>query len=113
MEFRVENHAGRPVAIATLNGRLDALNSRQFQKNFGRWLRATNHFVFDCSSLDFLDSSGLGAVVACLRKTLAAGGDLRLAALGPKVKMVLELTQAEQLFAVYPNLDEALFALAD
>ncbi|WP_415854358.1 STAS domain-containing protein [Sinomonas sp. G460-2] len=48
--------------------------------------------VLDLAEVDFMDSSGLGAIVVCLRAAREAGGDLRLANAGEQVRMVLELT---------------------
>lgn len=48
--------------------------------------------VVDLSTTEFIDSSGLGALVASLKLTRQAGGDLRLAATTPQVNTVLQLT---------------------
>jgi anti-sigma B factor antagonist len=113
MQFQIQTSADGPIAIATLSGRLDAANSRQLRRQFEGCLRATDRFVFDCQALDFIDSTGLGAVVACLRKALATAGDIRLAGVAPKVKLVFELTQAKKLFTFFTNADQALASFAD
>ncbi len=100
------------ITVVALNGRLEAQNSKQLLDIFENSIKQTSRFVFDCKALNFLDSSGLGAMVACLRKALSAGGDLRLAGLGHKAKMILEITQAEKLFDVYANVDQALDSFA-
>jgi len=68
--------------------------------------------VFDCTLLDFIDSSGLGAIVGCLRQAIEKKGDLRLAGLNEKVGMVFELTQAKRLFSIFANRGEAASSFA-
>jgi len=100
------------VAVISLYGRLDALNSQHLQNEVKELLPQTSRIVFDCTGLDFMDSSGLGAVVTSLRKTEEAGGGIRLAGLSPKAKMVFEITRAETLFTSYTTVDDAVASFA-
>ncbi|NTV93047.1 MAG: STAS domain-containing protein [Chlorobiaceae bacterium] len=108
MKFRIDTTTGPHVGVVTLSGRIDAENSIELQNSFMSWLLETSLFVFDCSDLDFIDSSGLGAIVSCLRKALDHNGDLRLASLGPKVSMVFDLTKAKKLFSIFPDTADAM-----
>jgi anti-sigma B factor antagonist len=108
MNFIIDSSSGRSIGVNRLEGRLDAGNSKLLQTDFANRLQTTNTFVFDCTALEFIDSSGLGAMVSCLRKALDHRGDLRLAGLTPKVSLVFELTKAKQLFQIYPDIVEAL-----
>jgi anti-sigma B factor antagonist len=112
MKFSLDNIDGQLVGIARLEGRLDSSNSKPFQKTFLEWLEKTPLLVFDCSLLEFIDTSGLGAIVGCLRKTLEKKGDLRLAGLNDKVAMVFELTQAKRLFSIFSNRGDAASSFA-
>ena len=62
--------------------------------------------VLDLTKVDFVDSSGLGAIVATMK---ALGGDrkLELAGLTPTVDKVFRLTRMDTVFAIYPNTDVA------
>jgi anti-sigma B factor antagonist len=108
MNFHLDTSGDLTIGIAELAGRLDAQNSPALQKTFNAWLRQTRYLVFDCATLDFIDSSGLGALVGCLRKTLEKDGELKLAGLTAKVAMVFELTQAERLFSIFTNTGDAV-----
>jgi anti-sigma B factor antagonist len=55
-----------------------------------------NHIVVDLSSTDFIDSSGLGALVAGLKTARQAGGDLRIARPSEQVRTVLQLTNLDR-----------------
>lgn len=112
MAFRLDTQNGTTIGIAELHGRLDANNSAALQKAFTGWQQQTPFLVFDCTKLDFIDSSGLGAIVGCLRRSLEQNGDLKLAGLNAKVSMVFELTKAKKLFSVFSNAGEAAASFA-
>lgn len=54
-----------------------------------------------------MDSSGVGALVAGLKATREAGGDLRIANPSSQVALVLELTRLNEIFVSYPNAETA------
>ncbi len=54
------------------------------------------HIVVDLSATDFIDSSGLGALVAGLKTARQAGGDLRIAKPSEQVRTVLQLTNLDR-----------------
>ncbi len=112
MIFNLDKSAGNPVGIVVLSVRVDAHNSSELQKAFVHWMQYTSSFVFDCSGLDFIDSSGLGTIVSCLRKALEKNGDLKLAALNQKVALVFELTKAKKLFSIFESAEEAIKSFA-
>ena len=65
------------------------------------------HVVVDLSETAFIDSSGLGALVASLKKCRQAGGDLRLAAPTEQVVTALELTNLIRVLAPSETVDDA------
>lgn len=100
------------IAVIKIDKRLDAMNSKKLQTDFDTMLKQSNRIIFDCESLDFIDSSGLGAIVSCLRKAEGTGGGLCLAGLGPKAKMVFEITRAESLIDMYNDVQTAKASFA-
>lgn len=66
--------------------------------------------VVDLGETHFLDSSGLGALIAGLKTTRQAGGDLRIARPNEQVQLVLELTQMNTVLRPYPSVEAALAA---
>ncbi len=67
----------------------------------------SSRIVVDLSGTDFIDSSGLGALVSGLKVARQAGGDLRIAAPTPQVVTVLELTNLNRVLRVHPSADSA------
>ncbi|WP_375229667.1 STAS domain-containing protein [Roseobacter sp. S98] len=66
--------------------------------------------VLDLSKVEFIDSSGLGAIVAAM-KNMGAERKLALAGLTPTVQRVFQLTRMDSVFSVFPTLDGALAEL--
>lgn len=55
---------------------------------------------FDCSTLDFVDSSGLGALISIQKLANERGGKLRLLSPKPSVIQLLELTRLHRVFEI-------------
>lgn len=68
------------------------------------------NLVVDLSTVNFIDSSGLGALVSALKTLKANGGqgDVRLAHLQPSVVDLLEIIRLNRVFATYPSVDGAV-----
>ena len=64
--------------------------------------------VVDLSATEFMDSSGLGALIAGLKTARQAGGDLRIAQVTPQVAMVLQLTNLDRVLRSYDSVEAAL-----
>lgn len=63
--------------------------------------------VLDLSKVEFIDSSGLGAIVAAM-KHMGATRKLALAGLTPTVERVFKLTRMDSVFSVFPTLEGAM-----
>jgi anti-sigma B factor antagonist len=67
--------------------------------------------LLDLSDVDFIDSSGLGSLLSCLRTMNAKEGDLRLFGMRKPVQAMFELVRMHRLFAIYDTEDEACATL--
>ncbi len=65
------------------------------------------HFILDLSQIDFVDSSGLGAMVQIAKKVQNAGGTLQIVT-NPRVTQTVKLVRLEQFLALQPSVDIAL-----
>jgi len=91
---------------------LDASNAADFKRDVGPVLEANTKLVLDLSRLRFVDSSGLGAFISCLRKLNAKGGDLKLCGMSKQVRAVFELVRMHRIFEIYGTQEEAVRAFA-
>lgn len=80
--------------------RLDAAVATTFKDSMRRILtEEAGPVVLDLSEVMFMDSSGLGAVIAVL-KSMPDGRDLRLCGLTPNVMRVFRLTHMDSVFTI-------------
>ncbi|ADV63207.1 anti-sigma-factor antagonist [Isosphaera pallida ATCC 43644] len=106
------NHDIRQVADVTIvlldTEHLDASNSKEFRASVNPILESHSHVVFDMSKIAFVDSSGCGVLLSCLRELNSRGGDLRLCGLSPQVRSLFELVRMHKIFNMYESADEAI-----
>jgi anti-sigma B factor antagonist len=89
-------------------GSLEATNSPEFREKVAALLEGKSKVVMDLSNVTFMDSSGIGALVAISRSLSANDGELRLVKLTPAVQTVFELTRLYRAFEIYGSEEEAL-----
>ena len=107
----VHEKKGKVVVVKPLEKRMDATIAADFKTQMGVLINEGQAlFVLDLSEVDFVDSSGLGAIVASL-KMLGGKGDLVIASAGEKVMKLFKLTRMDRVFQVFPTSDEALAQL--
>ena len=110
MELTTEQVAD--VTIVVLPGeQLDAGNAKEFKRDMAAVLEPCSKVVFDLRELRFVDSSGLGAILSCLRLLNAKGGELKLCEMTKPVRALFELVRMHKIFDIYVTKDEALRAL--
>ncbi|HEX8510081.1 MAG TPA: STAS domain-containing protein [Propionibacteriaceae bacterium] len=63
--------------------------------------------VVDLAKISFIDSSGLGSLIAGLKKARQAGGNLRIAAATEQVLTVLRLTNLDRVLRPHLSVEEA------
>ena len=101
------------VAVSTVPvDELDASNASEFKRDMAPLVDAHTKVVLDLSRLRFVDSSGLGAFISCLRKLNAKGGDLKLCGMSKQVRSVFELVRMHRVFDILSTTEEAVRAFA-
>jgi anti-sigma B factor antagonist len=107
----VDKEGGVAVVAPTVR-RLDASVAPAFKQQVVRLVEAGDRrLLLDLSGVDFLDSSGLGALVSILK---ALGGQGTMAVCGAKgaVLSLFKLTRMDKVFAIHADRAEALARLA-
>ena len=99
------------VTVVILPGEeLDASNAKAFKDNVAPLLQPQAKVVLDLSQLRFVDSSGLGSILSCLRQLSTTGGDLKLCGMSQRVRALFELVRMHRIFDIYTTRDEAVRA---
>ena len=106
----ISESRGDTLVVVAMDERIDAAVAIQFKDRMREIVQDPAPCVMlDLSRVTFLDSSGLGAVVAVM-KLLGADRRLELAGLTPTVDKVFRLTRMDSIFTIHPSLPEHLQA---
>lgn len=108
----VSNQMGDVTVTTIPVEELDASNAGEFKRDIAPVIDAQNKVVLDLSRLRFVDSSGLGAFISCLRKLNAKGGDLKLCGMSKQVRAVFELVRMHRVFDICATSEDAVRAFA-
>ena len=66
------------------------------------------NILLNMSEVFYLDSSGLGELVAAMTTTTHRGGKLKLLKLSPRVRDIVQLTRVYRIFEVFNDEDSAV-----
>lgn len=101
-------HVGLILIMRVVSESLDSGNVDEFRKLALPLLNIDNRAVLDMSALSFVDSAGLGSILACLKAVRQQKGDLKLCALSRPVQALFEMMRMQKVFEIYGSRDEAL-----
>jgi len=79
------------VGIIQVSSALTAASVDSFREQLSKWQRAETEvvdFIIDLKQVDFMDSAGLGTMIAVLKRISERGGDMKVACLQKKPRMV-------------------------
>ena len=109
MNILVEKRGGK-IVLSLKEQRIDAHNSGELKDLFIKVLEeeAGRDLVIDLDQVQFIDSSGLGALLSGLKNVGLRSNGFILAGLQPRVRSMFELTRLHRVFDIYPKLEEAL-----
>jgi len=109
----IEQKEKGDVLIATvLNDRLDAHGADDFRKAMSGFVSDGNHrIILDISAVNFVDSSGLGAMVAAL-KLIGGDGDILICGAAEPVMRMFKLTRMNKVFRIFEQQKDAVRALS-
>lgn len=106
--MQLTSHQSGPLTVVTVNAeRIDASVAIAFKDAMRRETGAGgNRVILDLGQVRFVDSSGLGAIVAAM-KHMSPDKRLDLARLTPDVDKVFRLTRMDTIFDIHTDLDAA------
>jgi anti-anti-sigma factor len=87
---------------------LDAFSEPTFRKVMEKFVEESpKSLILDLSQIDFIDSSGLGALVQLVKKVQTAGGTLQIVT-NPRVTQTVKLVRLEKFLSLQDSVDVAL-----
>jgi anti-sigma B factor antagonist len=110
MDYTVKD-LGDGIAVLHLDGRLNMVSASRLREAVTSTVaKGHTRIAVDLANVDFMDSSGLGALISGLKTARQAGGDLRIAAPSEQVKLVLQLTNMERVLLAHERAETAFSA---
>ncbi len=108
-ECQIRQETVRGVEVLHLDGSLDSYSFPRLESSLNN-LRASSHhlIVMDCAALDYINSAALGALIGFARRARENGGDVKLAALPPKVLNIIETLGFDRILHILPDIDQAV-----
>jgi len=90
-------------------GRLTIEDVSGLKRNLEQaWRLSISRIVLDLSDCPYVDSSGIALLVDALNRSHKEKKAFLLAAPGPQVRSVLQLTKLDKIFQVFPSVQNAL-----
>ncbi|NOZ21274.1 MAG: anti-sigma factor antagonist [Planctomycetes bacterium] len=109
MEPAVEQ-VGDVLVVTPLTESLEIGNADEFSDAVTPIIRGKNKVVFDMSKLCFVDSSGLKAIIWCIKQLDAVDGDLKLCGLTEQVRSLFEIARMHKIIDIFDTREQAVEA---
>ncbi len=95
------------IKVFNPSGILNTVSGNQLRRDVNDTITdGINIVLIDLQKVEFIDSSGLGALVATMRTVKAAGGKLFICSVNEQVRMLFNLTKMERIFKILANPNE-------
>ncbi len=97
------------MTVTTLN----VNNVKEFKSDVEPYLESETHIILDLAKLTFVDSSGLGSFLFCLKRLNQKGGELKLCNVSKPVRILFEMVRLHQIIEIFNSREEALASFDD
>ena len=105
MALRITDHDVNGITVLEIDGRIVlGEESNAFRERVKELLAAgKKKIVLNLANVTYIDSAGLGTLVATFHSARSQGATLKLANLGSKFKEVLQVTKLMTVFDVFDS----------
>ena len=108
----VEQKIGSNVILSVLEPRLVADKAQSFKDAVARYCSdGPTSMVLDLAKVEFIDSTGLGAILSVLKR-MPKGSELLVCRLNEAVTNMFMLTRMDRVFTICKTVDEAVTVLS-
>jgi anti-sigma B factor antagonist len=110
MDFKISSERpGGTIGLVTVTGEIDVYTSPRVRSAMLELFEAgCTSLIVDLSNVDYLDSSGLGVLVAGLKRAREHGGEVHIVTSKVRIMRVLEVTGLDKIFSISSTAAEAL-----
>ncbi len=109
MSLEITTSEREGIEVVRLHGRLTVSEAGVVREKVSELLAAQKvNMIFDLAKVDYIDSTGLGALVICFTSVKKAGGALKLFNLNKRNVELLALTKLHTIFEVFAEEQDAI-----
>jgi anti-sigma B factor antagonist len=109
--FHTESISAGDCAVLQVAGEIDVYTAPELRQRVIRLIDdGTLHIIADLRGVDFLDSTGLGALVGSLKRLRMREGSLKLVTSGGRILQIFQITGLTRAFALHSSVPEAITA---
>ncbi|MHC5917434.1 MAG: STAS domain-containing protein [Nostoc sp.] len=95
------------VTVLELSGILNGTRGNELRREVSNIVaNGANILLLDLKGVNFIDSSGLGALVSAMQMMQNANGKLFVCSISNEVRMLFELTKTDRIFKIFADQDE-------
>jgi anti-sigma B factor antagonist len=108
-DFTVDTGGDGAPAVLAVSGSIDLTTAPGLREQLAA-LIDDGHLciVVDLTSCEFLDSTGLGALVAAMKRLRMKDGEIRIVSSSGHVRKVFEITSLDRVFPLFDNVEAAV-----
>ena len=110
MALDITQHERESVIVLNMKGRITVGNEATALREKMAELTAADkkNLVFNLAGIDFIDSTGLGALVMCVTSMRKAGGNVKLVNLNKRNIELLVMTRLATAFEIFNDEQDAV-----
>lgn len=106
VDFELGEGRAGDWSVVAVTGDLDVLTAPRLRDRLSSLIDDSRHkLLVDLTGCDFIDSSGLSALVTAYKRAGSAGGELRLVCPPGNVRRLIEVVALDQVFSISDSLD--------
>ena len=109
--MKISERDNEGVTVFTLEGRIDTQGADELDNALQAAVaQGKSWMVLDMAQTDYICSAGLRTLADVLTKNRAQDGDLKLAAVPPRVLSILQVIGFDNFFSIYDSVKDAVAA---
>lgn len=101
------------VTVVAIGGRLDSTTAGGVREKLVALAQGPVKVALDLTRLEWIDSSGVGALISLFKRARTSGGDVKVGGLQAQPKEIFRLLRLEAALEVLATVDEAVARLAE
>lgn len=114
MDLKIHVRKNGNVPVIDLNGEVDAYTSARFREVMIDLIDDGGaNMVISMEKVEYIDSSGLGALVGGLKRASEKNGKIMIVCNSPQVQKVFQITGLERVFPLFDAEIDAVNAIAE